>query len=188
MTGTVFEGCACANIDFSVAYVMYSSFHRAELKNANFSFTILLEVDLTNTTVTDDQLQSALSIRNTKLPNGTLARRRNWIQNGNPNCNTSVIDHWHVINGSIIVVSSKENRSKCHFSLQSPRTEAMMSQRIGLRHIWDSNFWTNAYVELQAHMSSGVSIELVSKDRNGTIFYTQIASKYKLFCVIMIRY
>lgn len=177
MANTVFEGCACENIDFSGAYLRNSSFYLAELNKANFSFANLREVDFTNSTITDDQLKTALSIRDAKLPNGTVGRGRNLVQNGDPNCNTSLVDHWHVQNGSIIVVFSKDNRSKCHFSLQSPTTKAMMSQRIDLRHILDSYFWKYASAELQADMSGGVSIELISKGSNGTILDTKIASK-----------
>ena len=164
-------------VDFSEASLIGSSFYDAKLRGANFSLANLRGVNFTNSTITDDQLQSALSIRDAILPNGTLGRSRNWIQNGNPNYNTFLVDHWHVQNGNITVVFSKKNRSKCHFSLQPPTTKAMMSQRIDLRHIWDSNFWKYAFAELQADISSGVSIELISKDSDGIIRDTQITSK-----------
>jgi uncharacterized protein YjbI with pentapeptide repeats len=59
-----FVECYRGNVDFSGAHLKGSSFHLAKLSKANFSLANLCEADFTNTTITDDQLQSALSIRN----------------------------------------------------------------------------------------------------------------------------
>jgi uncharacterized protein YjbI with pentapeptide repeats len=187
MAHTIFVKCNCKWADFSYANLSMSVFwhanlwgaifHNADLTKTNFSLANLLEADLTNTTVTGSQLQGALSIYNAKLPNGTLGRSQNLVKNGDANCNISLADHWQVRNGNIAVVASKENRSECQFSLQSVAIEAIMSQRIDLVGIWDSSIWTHSSVEFQAHMSSGVSIELSGRSSNGTVINKQIASK-----------
>jgi uncharacterized protein YjbI with pentapeptide repeats len=179
MTYTTFVECLCARIDFSYANLKGSSFHGATLSNASFSLANLQDADFTNTTITDSQLQSALSIRNAKLPNGTLGQGRNLVKNGDANCNISLVDNWEVQNGNIMVVPSKEDGSQCQFTLQSFATGAIMSQRITLVGIWDSSFWIFSNVELQAHMSNGVCMELSGKTSNGTVLKKGITSQFK---------
>jgi uncharacterized protein YjbI with pentapeptide repeats len=170
-------------VDFSYANFKNSSFHGATLSNANFSLANLQNADFTNTNITDNQLQSAISIRNAKLLNGTLGQGRSLVKNGDANCNISLVDHWRVRNGNITVMSSKENRDECQFTLQSFATGAIMSQRITLVGIWDSSIWTNSNVELQGHMSSGVSMELNAKNNKGIILDKQIASKLSILII-----
>jgi hypothetical protein len=122
-------------------------------------------------------LQNALSIRNAKLPNGTLGRGRNLFKNGNANCNISLANHWQAKNGSIIIVATKENPGQCHFSPQLKAIGAIMSQRIALVDIWNSSFWTDSSVEWEAQMSNGVSIELIGKSNKEIIYGGYIASK-----------
>jgi uncharacterized protein YjbI with pentapeptide repeats len=175
--------CLCQEVDFSYTNLKGSSFHSAALNNANFSFANLQKVDFTNTIITDSQLQSALSIRNAILPNGTLGRDQNLIQNGDANCNIPLVSHWQVQNGNIAVMVIEENRNECQFSLQSLATGAMMYQRINLVPIWDSSFWKDSRVELQAHMSSGVSIELSGKARNRTVVKKEVTSKLSILII-----
>jgi len=179
MADTIFVKCLCKTIDFSYANLKDSSFYGAALSDANFSLANLEKADFANTTITDGQLQSALSIRNAKLPNGTLGQGRNLVKNGDANCNISLVEHWKVQNGSITVMPSQEDGSQCQFTLQSLATEAIMSQRIDLVGIWDSSFWWYSNVELQAHMSNGVSIELSGKNSMGTVLDKDITSQFK---------
>jgi len=181
--GAMFVKCRCSRADFTGANLMNSSFHSALLDEADFSFANLQNADFTNTTITDNQLQSALSIRNAKLPNGTLGQGRNLVRNGDPNCNISLVHHWQIQSGNIFVVTSKKNRSKCQFTLQSLATGAIMSQRITLVGIWDPSIWSSSNVELQAHMSSEVSIELNGKAINGTVLDKRIASKLVILII-----
>jgi uncharacterized protein YjbI with pentapeptide repeats len=166
-------------VDFTGANLKSSSFHGAVLNDTNFSLANLQNADFTNTTISWSQFQSALSIRNAKLPNGTLGQGRNSVKNGDANCNISPIDHWKVKNGNITVMPSKENRGECQFTLQSIATRAIMSQQMDLVDIFDSSFWVNSNVELQANMSSGVSMELSGKNSNGTVLNKHITSQFK---------
>jgi uncharacterized protein YjbI with pentapeptide repeats len=180
MSNSIFTECDCKMTSFIGAHLKGSSFGSARLNGTNFSLANLQETDFTNTTITDIQLLSALTIRNAKLPNGTLGQGRNLMKNGGPNCDISLVDHWQIQNGIISVVLSKENRSQCQFILQSLTTGAIMSQRITLVGIWDSTIWTYSNVELQARMSSGVSIELSGRTSNETVLNKSIASKLNI--------
>ncbi len=177
MAHSIFVKSHCRKTDFTYANLKSSSFRDAMLSDANFSLANLQNVDFTNTDITDSQLQSALSIRNAKLPNKTLGQGRNLVKNGDAKCNIPLGDHWKVKNGNITVVPSKEVGRKCQFTLQYFATGAIMSQLIDLVGIWDSSFWTHSNVELQAHMSSGVSIELSGKNSNGIVLTRRTASK-----------
>jgi uncharacterized protein YjbI with pentapeptide repeats len=177
MAHTIFVDCKCNDVDFSYANLKNALFHGATLNESNFLFANLQKADFTNTTITDSQLQSALSIRDAKLPNGTLAHGHNLVKNGDADCNITLIKDWRVQNGIIAVVVSKKGRSDCQFSLKSLVTGAVMSQRIVLAQFWNSSIWTNSIVELQAHMTSGVLIELSGINSNGTILNKNLARK-----------
>jgi uncharacterized protein YjbI with pentapeptide repeats len=183
MPNTIFEKCELGKTDFSYANLKNSSFHSATLIEANFFLTNLENTDFTDSTITDDQLQSALSIRNAKLPNGTIGKGRNLVKNGDANCNISLGNHWQVEIGNIAVVVFRNDRNQCRFSLQSVATGAIMSQRIALVDIWDSSFWTFSNVELGAQISNGVSIELIGKKSNDIVVDRRIASKC---CILLI--
>jgi uncharacterized protein YjbI with pentapeptide repeats len=186
MPHTIFEKCECRRVDFSYANLSGSVFWNANLENVsfqnadlayvNFSGANLWNADFTNTTITDSQLQSALSIRNAKLPNGTLGRARNLIKNGDANCNIKSLYPWHVQNGSIMVVASKKNLNDCQFVLQSNVIGATMSQRIHLGDIWDSTLWTTSNVELHLNNSSGISTNIYGLSNNGTVIQKKLYS------------
>jgi uncharacterized protein YjbI with pentapeptide repeats len=177
------EKSNCKMVDFSYANLsgsvfwnvnlMNASFHSVDLTEVNFSGANLLNSDLTNTTITNRQLQSARSIRNAKLPNGTLGRDRNLIVNGDATCIMKSLHPWYVTYGSIAVVPSRVNPNDCQFVLQFNGIGAAMSQRINLVDVWDSTLWTNSNVELHMYSSNGVSIELNSLSSNGTFIRRQ---------------
>jgi uncharacterized protein YjbI with pentapeptide repeats len=179
MAYTIFTQCICGKADFSYANLEGSSFHSADLTNTNFSFANLKDVDFTNTTITDIQLQSALSIRNAKLPNGTLGHTRNLIRNGKADCKTRLIDSWDIPSDHIAVKTSNENRNDCHFVLKSNINEATMWQRISLVNVWDPTIWTYSSVELHLSGSSGISLELNGLENDGTILHKEVSSKFK---------
>ena len=172
-----FDQCYCEGVDFTYANLKNSSFQGANLSKAYFFHANLENADFTNSTITDEQLRSAVSIRNAKLPNGTRGEARNLIKNGNADCNTPLADHWYIEKGDTAVVISKTDPSQCQFSLQSASIGANMSQQIDLTRVWDATLWRNSSVELQAQMSRGVSIELISKNITDAILHKYIASK-----------
>jgi uncharacterized protein YjbI with pentapeptide repeats len=173
----MFVNCICNDVDFNYANLKNASFRGAALNGTNFSFANLQKADFTNTTITDSQLWSALSIRDAKLPNGTLGHGHNLVKNGDADCNITLAQDWRVQNGSIAVAATEKSRNDCQFSLQSLATGAVMSQRVVLAQFWDSSIWTNSTVELQVHMSNGVLIELSGTISNGTVLNKTVASK-----------
>lgn len=156
-----------------------ASFRNADLSQVDFSGANLQNVDLMDTTISDSQLQSARSIQNAMLPNGTLGRDRNLIENGNAQCDIANIAPWFIQNGHILIMIFKEDRKNCRFVLHPNSTNAMMSQRISLTDVWDGNYWTNSSVELEFRRSSGISLELYGRHSNGTILIKEISSKFE---------
>jgi uncharacterized protein YjbI with pentapeptide repeats len=165
--------------EFMDANLKNASFQNANLTQVNFTLANLWNADLTNTTITDDQLYSALSIRNAKLPNGTLGHVRNLIRNGKANCETRLVDPWDVPNDHIVVKASNENLNDCQFVLKSDINEATMWQRISLADVWDPTIWAYSNVELHLSRSSGVSFELNGLDSDGTILRKEISSNFE---------
>jgi hypothetical protein len=78
---------------------------------------------------------------------------------------------------------SKEDRDECQFTLQSFATGAIMSQRIDLTGIVDFSIWVWASVELQWHMSGGVSMDLNVKNSSGIIVDKTIIGKLSIFII-----
>ena len=184
---SLFVECNCRMADFSYSNLSGSVFVNANLKNVSFRNADLIRVnftganlrnaDLTNTNISDRQLRSARSIQNAKLPNGTRGRDRNPIDNGNPHCGISDVAPWHIQNGDILVMTSKEDRNDCRFVLQSNSIHATMSQRVSLEGVWDGSYWRNSSVELHFRRSSGVSLELCGQYSNNTVLKKEISSK-----------
>ena len=166
-----FEKCWCQQIDFTGADFKNSIFKNAKLTKSDFVSANFRNVDFSDAVLTSDQLQNALSIRNVRLPNGTLRYRENWLRNGEADCNRISLDYWRIDTGNVAVMLF--NDSQCHFAV---RSTAMMSQRISVKDIWDSSFWRYSFVDFEAEMSDGVSIDLLGRNRNGTIISQQRTS------------
>ena len=135
-----------------------ASFNGVDLRAVDFTRANLARADFTKTTITDSQLRSALSIRDAQLPNGTLGRDPNLLNNGYADCNTSVRNSWQVREGDIAIENFGRNKSDCRFvSLQS-NVRAIMSQRVSLINNWNSDLWTESQAVLRARMTKGVKI------------------------------
>ena len=189
MAHTIFVNCICNNVDFTYANLNNASFYGAALYGTNFSFTNLqkadfsfanlYKADFSNSNITDSQLRSALSIRDAKLPNGTLGQGYNLVKNGDANCNITLVQDWRIHNDSIAVIASKKGGNDCQFSLQPFVTEAVMSQQISFTEHRSPSFLIQHSVELQADMSDGVLIELSGIHSNGTILKKTVVSKLR---------
>ena len=159
VTDALFVQCNCRMADFTSTNLTATTFSMANLKNVSFRNAILTNVnffranlwnaDLTNTTITDRQLQSARSIRNARLPNGTLGRAQN------------LIDHEFIY--SRLVKNSNVTA---------------IQQRINLAKFWDPDHWPDSSVELHFCRISGLSIELRTLDSNGRVLHRQFSSKF----------
>ncbi|CAF4825849.1 unnamed protein product [Rotaria socialis] len=178
MPYTKFERTRCIEAHFNSSNLSESiffqvnaksaSFNNADLTNTNFSLANLNKADFAGTKVTRSQLESALSIQDALLPNGTRVRNPNLIKNGYADCNTSLLLSWVLTHGSITTMKTETDFNNCHFALQSNNVGASMYQKVGLAH-WDPGFWKYSLAVLDAKMTNGVSIELNGKSQNGTI-------------------
>jgi uncharacterized protein YjbI with pentapeptide repeats len=153
-------------------------FNNADLTNVNFTLTNLHSSDFTNTRITDSQLWNAISIQDARLPNGTLLRDPNLINNGQADCNISLLDNWKLLIGKVSTMMSDEDRSNCHFALQSFDIGAIMLQRINLSNISNFTFWSHSQAILKARMGIGVSIQLRGMNSTENILVQQNFSKF----------
>ena len=136
MQHTNFEQARRLLADFVDTNLFMSTFWRANAKGAHFrevgmrmvNFTLanLHRTEFWETSITDEQLKSAHSIRAARLINGTLARDRNLIKNGYADCNSPLSDSWLLQTGRVISAMSSEDSSNCQFTLQSVGIGAIM--------------------------------------------------------------
>ncbi|CAM4813991.1 unnamed protein product [Rotaria magnacalcarata] len=183
MPYTKFERTRCIAAHFNYSNLSQSiffqvnaksaSFNNADLTNTNFSLANLHKTNFAGTKVSCSQLNSALSIKDALLPNGTCVRDPNLVKNGYADCNTPLLLSWVLTHGNITIMKAEADFNNCHFALQSNDVGASMYQKIGLEH-WDSGFWKYSLAVLEAKMTNGVSIELNGKSQNGTIIDKKI--------------
>ena len=179
MTNVTFKQAGLRKSRFDYARLAFSSFwhanakgasfHGADLRTADFSRANLKQADFTNTSITDRQLLSALSIRDARLPNGTLARDPNFLKNGCADCNTSVRQNWQIREGNVVATSSGTDPSHCHFAAQASDRETAMLQRINLTAVWDATFWSYTKAVLLARMGNEVSVQIGGISNTGRV-------------------
>ncbi|CAF0973140.1 unnamed protein product [Adineta steineri] len=154
-----FASVDLSNSTFVNADIQGASFIGSDLNNVNFSEANLYKVDLTNAKITEKQLQSAISIHEALLPNGTLAHDSNFLNNGQTGCNMSFGDNWILHKGNITTEISHIDPNNCYFFLRSYNNGAIMSRRVDLTKS-DLESWPHSQIVLSANMSIGVSIQL----------------------------
>ena len=146
-----------------------TSFRGAKLNDANFTLANLAQADFTGSQITDSQLHSALSIRDARLPNGSLGRDPNLLVNGYADCNTFVQTNWYVREGVVDTVIFNNNSSNCRFVARSPDLRTAMSQSINLTNVWNPIVWTRSGAGLLAQMADGVSVQIIGMSSNRTV-------------------
>ena len=162
-----FIGANLTMSDFRHANLREAQFNKAVLEMVNFSGANLHLADLNGTSITAEQLKSALSIRDARLPNGSLGRDPNLIINGHADCNRSLNQDWVVESGIIDIKKFSSENTDCVFALQSDATEAMMRQEMNLSSVWESDLWPYSRVLLSVRMNGSVSVELNGYDTIG---------------------
>ncbi|CAF2134552.1 unnamed protein product [Rotaria magnacalcarata] len=177
--GARFDDTNLSGSTFWHANAKRTSFKRVDLTKVEFTGANLYKADFNGTNITDGQLQSALSIHDALLQDGTLAQDRNLIDNGQADCNISLIDSWTLECGNVTTIESDANHTNCLFALQSILIGATMWQRINLSDKWDSSSWPYSEALLTANMSSGVSIDLRGIKNDSSISANQKLSKFQ---------
>lgn len=172
---------------FDYADLSMSTFLHANLKNArfyennlttvNFSHANLQKTEFLQTRIEDSQLRSALSIRDARLPDGSLGKDPNLVKNGEADCNSSPRDSWKLQIGEIVTKVSDTNSSNCYYTLQSYDVGAVMLQRINLSNIWNYQLWPYSHAVFNATMGNTISIQLVAMNNSGTVLAQQNSSK-----------
>jgi hypothetical protein len=163
---------------FTHANLKGALFTNVDLSMVNFTLANLHKATFSNSRITEQQLNSALSIRNAQISNGTFARDPNLIKNGYADCNSPLTDSWLLQSGRVIPTKTNENSSKCHFTLQSLDTGAIMLQRVKLSNIWNSDLWPYSYAVFNAKMGINVSIQLSGLNNIGKILTQRNSSRY----------
>ena len=175
---------------FDRANLFMSVFSHANLKDANFyhsnylstvdfSNANLQKTTFTNTELTESQLRSGLSIRDARLPNGKFGRDKNLINNGEADCNSSLVSSWQLKAGNVTATMSDKDRNNCYFILQSYAIGAVMLQRINLSTVWNRHLWSYSHAVLNARMGKNVSIQLSGMNSNGKILGQRNSSKFR---------
>ncbi|CAF3935373.1 unnamed protein product [Rotaria magnacalcarata] len=206
-TSISFSTTSASNTDFQQAYCVAASFNDVDLSSSRFlqsnlKRALFIETDLVNvsfldanlykanfskTKITDRQLQSALSIQNAVLRNGTLARDTNLINNGQADCNIPLVNHWTLLTGNIITMKSDNTTSNCRFVLKALHASASMFQRLNLSTRWNSASWSYTQVVFSAQMSSNVSIELRGININDSVVARQALGSNKENLTMILR-
>ena len=190
MPNTNFVQARCMIASFEHADLSMSTFSHANAKGTFFSYSRnLITVNFSNTNLqkaefagsefTENQLKSAISIRDTVLSNRTLGRDPNLIDNGKADCNSSLLGKWHLKAGNVTSMMSDKNRSNCFFVLQSYGIGAVMRQSVKLVDIWDVHLWSYSHAVLNAQIGSNVSIQLSGISSSGKVLNQRNSSKFK---------
>ena len=174
---TTFDNAVVQDSSFLSANTKRASFTGARLCNVDFSRANLAHVDFTNATISNTHLESALSIRGARLPDGTRGRDPNLVKNGHADCTASVRDNWQVQMGDVATDTFRANQSRCRFVARPTNTGATMLQRISLAGIWDSTVWTKSEAILLARLTDGVSVQISGRTSTGDVLDKQILGK-----------
>lgn len=170
------------------ANIKRASFVRVDLTNVNFYRANLYKVNFTNTNLTESQLQSALSIEDTLLPNGTFAHDKNFLSSSQTDCDTSVGSSWLLHTGNVSGRISDHDSDSCNFVLKTYSTGATLSQRVNVSNKWNFKSWPYSYAMLSAYMSFGVSIELRGISGIKGILSYHTLSKFDFIVLITLDY
>lgn len=191
---TNFQKANCIKASFNWTNLTNANFWHSNLKRtiflprtnmigANFSDANLCEtVFIFPTTISKEQLESALSFRDAKGVYPKNARHKNFINSGNSNCNISQASGWMLKNSSVNAVQFNSTAGHCNFTLTSLSTEATIYQCINLSNKWDSSFWPYSQAVLKANLPSGVLMELKGIDGAEQVLAWKTLSRFHYSC------
>ncbi|CAF4615247.1 unnamed protein product [Rotaria socialis] len=174
-----FDDASLSDCNFWRSNLKHAVFYEATFNQVNFSRANLYKANFTGTTIAKSELKDALSIQDATLSYETIVHDENLINDGQADCNISLITGWTLNCGSVMKVMSDKSNSNCQFTLQSLSTGAAMYQRINLSDKWDSSSWPYSQAVLTAEMSVGVSVELKGIKNNHSVFSEEILNSTK---------
>ena len=192
-------------VNFFRARRLLINFLGVQVRGFNFTFANLKEAKLLNVNVEEFKKNSffGANLQKAEILCGSLTdhmaksemkaivsihgakictkhhRDPNLIENGHFACNISVKDKWSLLIGNVQVAFSNQYKNECYITLLPNESKAIISQNISLTNIWDTELWPYSHSLLHAHMSVGVSIELIGMSLNGTILNKHTRSEYE---------
>ncbi|CAF1049405.1 unnamed protein product [Adineta steineri] len=118
-----FTRCKMSSVDLTGARLKNTWFSYTNLQNANFidvnvNGINFSHTDLFNAKIIDIQLLNAISIRGSRLPNGTyIDQDYNLITNGYADCHIPLESSWNIDeNNSVAIIRSKQDENNCVFT------------------------------------------------------------------------
>ena len=189
LTGANFNYAIADLCDFSEADLSFTVLYRTRLYRtkwsesnlfaANFSYAALTEAY----NLTDEQLLSTISIRNTIFPNGTFGRdKTSLIENGLAVCNTDMIkinNSWSWESDEVVVTRPLNNSSKhCVFAPALNATRSIsMFQKVDLRKYRPQIVKNNVALSLSAVFGKSTVVALEWPQWNTTHSHQHILSE-----------
>jgi uncharacterized protein YjbI with pentapeptide repeats len=121
-----FSQATLIQVNFAFANLKEAIFDEANIALANLSYA-----NLENAIIIETQLREAISIRGTRLPDGSIGNYTNLLSNGHADCNRSLNRDWKV--DSITVSPLDQTSNNCVFIKNSNDSGvSTMSQEVYL--------------------------------------------------------
>lgn len=159
--------------NFSYTNLKHAEFRGAKLTNISLFDANLYKAIFTGAHLTHSQLQTALTVQDATLPNGTLGVDLNIINNKQVKCHLSQLSAWIVQTGNVTRSLCSNSSRHCQFTLQTLTTGASMAQRISLAHYRSLRLWPRSQVVLRTNMSNDMTIEWKQIGSMGQILLEQ---------------
>ncbi|UJR23035.1 hypothetical protein I4U23_026061 [Adineta vaga] len=158
---TDFSNSYLSNCVFLWADLSSSSFRNAFLAGTNFENANVQNVDFTDakligTGISQGQLDVALSIANTILPDGSRGRNKNLVNNSDAQCvGTNRTTPFWINSGDVFTV---EVASSANCLFEGRQRNATLQQRVDIRHYERliEQGRSKVYIEMQGKTSDGL--------------------------------
>ncbi|CAF3703307.1 unnamed protein product [Rotaria sp. Silwood1] len=170
LTGVNFSNTKLTRVKFLNVELQKTDFTGASVKNIQ-----LIRANLSQSTITDEQMNQALFVYNTILPNGTYARNKTFIQNGDTK---QGLNQWNITSGIIEVKDS-------YFMGNNNST---MFQRINTTdaRLYSSHLSFTYCLSFLFHGQENLMIQIIQLNQTRAIIGVNNISKSKLISVFNI--
>lgn len=149
----LFQWATLTEASFRNAVLPGSSFENANVQDADFTRAFLAGANITL-----GQLDTALSIANATLPDGRMAKNKNFVKNGHAQCSDAngTISAWNLIED--VIINGDQANNDCLF--QATAINATLQQTIDI----------NRYKRLIANGEGKVLVEMQVNPTNPTVY------------------
>ncbi|CAF3750655.1 unnamed protein product [Rotaria sp. Silwood1] len=175
-----FSNSILTGVNFSNTKLSRVKFNNVELQNVDFTGASvenmqLIRANLSQSTITNEQISQALFVYNTILPNGTYARNKTFINNGDTK---QGLNQWNITSGIIEVKDS-------YFMGKSNST---MFQRINTTdaRLYSSYESFDYCLSFLFHGQENIMIQIIELNQKRAIIGVNNIGKSKLIAVFNI--